>query len=882
MNIYNINKKRQDLHKLGRMVCTVAFAMMASHLNAQYAEGNTRAWGDMDYTGSPWVQNISKPNYISQGLQNRHISLWAAHGRFYNNDQKTWKWQRPNLFCTVEDLFTLSVVSPYLIPMLENAGAIVFSPRERDLQINEVIVDNDDWETDPFYKESSFDKPWKTCDSLGYARRKDEYNEGESPFWDGSVRMCRTSKHKSSSYVAYQPKIPETGSYAVYVSYESLPKSVTDARYTVYHQGIATHFKVNQQMGGGTWVYLGNFVFDKGCNKNNRVVITNYSDEKGVVSTDAVRFGGGMSNISRGAGPTPLPKCLMGARYWAQNAGMPSWVYSSKGGINDYGDDINCRSLMTNYLAGGSIYEPTKEGLHVPFELALAIHSDAGYEKDGKSITGTLSICTTNFNDGVFSNGTSRMTSKDLAQILRDNTVKDIQAVYKNWNARYVWDRNYSETRLPEIPSAILETLSHQNFPDMKLAQDPMFKFTLARSVYKTLLRYICSNHGKKYVVQPLPPKEFHITMDDKSGNVRLEWEPQYDEQEPSARPLSYNVYTSSGYSGFDNGRNVKTNKLSVTLKPNVQYNFKVAAVNEGGESFTTETLSAYYNPSAKKTVMVVNNFHRLASPQVIDNDSLQGFDMDQDPGVSYGLNPGWTGKQQCFDITKMGIEGPGGLGYCGDEMVGKFVAGNDFNYTVEHTKAIISTGRYNVVSCSAQALESGHLNLTQNEYPIVDIIEGLERNDGYTPEYYKSFTPGMQNIIKSYALSGGKLIVSGSYIGSDMQKPEEKKFLADIFKVAYTPDDSAKINGSVVGFNRTFLFHKELNSEHYAATHPNILQPLDNAKTLMTYSDEHSAGVGFKGKSYSCFVMGFPFECIQDRNVQATVMGNILNYIDN
>lgn len=30
------------------------------------------------------------------------------------------------------------------------------------------------------------------------------------------------------------------------------------------------------------------------------------------------------------------------------------------------------------------------------------------------------------------------------------------------------------------------------------------------------------------------------------------------------------------------------------------------------------------------------------------------------------------------------------------------------------------------------------------SKYPIVDLINGLERYDGYTPEYYKSFTPTM------------------------------------------------------------------------------------------------------------------------------------------
>ena len=42
-------------------------------------------------------------------------------------------------------------------------------------------------------------------------------------------------------------------------------------------------------MGGGTWVYLGTFAFDKGCNIYNRVVLTNHSKRRGFVTADAVR-----------------------------------------------------------------------------------------------------------------------------------------------------------------------------------------------------------------------------------------------------------------------------------------------------------------------------------------------------------------------------------------------------------------------------------------------------------------------------------------------------------------------------------------------------------------------------------------------------------------
>ena len=80
----------------------------------------SRQWGNIEYKGEPWVKNVSRPHKITQGLYNRHISLWASHGRFYDQKQGRWRWQRPNLFGTTEDLFTQTFVVPYMIPMLEN------------------------------------------------------------------------------------------------------------------------------------------------------------------------------------------------------------------------------------------------------------------------------------------------------------------------------------------------------------------------------------------------------------------------------------------------------------------------------------------------------------------------------------------------------------------------------------------------------------------------------------------------------------------------------------------------------------------------------------------------------------------------------------------
>ena len=60
-------------------------------------------------------------------------------------------------------------------------------------------------------------------------------------------------------------------------SYKTLGNSVPDARYSVLHSGGVTDFKVNQRMGGGTWVYLGTFRFRAGADDSQAVVLSNES-----------------------------------------------------------------------------------------------------------------------------------------------------------------------------------------------------------------------------------------------------------------------------------------------------------------------------------------------------------------------------------------------------------------------------------------------------------------------------------------------------------------------------------------------------------------------------------------------------------------------------
>lgn len=838
-------------------------------------KGMPNAWGKTEYEGAPWVMNDSRPYFVSHGLFDRHLSLWASHGRYYDGKKDRWKWQRPNLFGTTEDLFTQTIVIPYLIPMLENAGAVVFTPRERDWQKNEVIVDNGG----RGYVEDSGKETWKTAQEKGFAYHAGTYRDGENPFTQGTARAVKATKKADVSWASYQPNIPQGGKYAVYVSYQSLKNSVSDAQYIVMHKGQRTVFKVNQQMGGGTWVYLGTFDFDRGNNEFNRVVVTNSSSESGVVTTDAVRFGGGMGNIERGGSCSGMPRCLEGARYSAQWAGAPYSVYSSKNGSDDYGDDINVRSNMTNWLAGGSTYVPTLEGKKVPIELSLAVHSDAGYTTVNDSIIGSLAICTTSFNDGRLNSGVSRMVSHDFADSLLTGLQRDISGKYRKWTRRYLWDRNYSETRKPEVPSAIIETMSHQNFADMRRGLDPNFRFTLARSLYKTILRFVNGNHSVPSVVQPLPVSNFRIERNS-SGGLRLSWIAEKDEQEPTAVPTSYIVYTSEDGIGFDNGTVVYTSSFDFEAKKGVNYCFKVTALNRGGESFPSETLAAYLSKSAHaKDILVVDGFSRLSGPAVVDDYSCQGFDLGSDIGVSYGLTAGWNGRQQCFDKSRAGSEGEGSLGYCGDELAGRFIMGNNRDGSVCHVKDIAMSGAYNVVGCSLEALDNNLVKL--DHYSLVDIAFGLQRNDGHSLVVYKTFSETLQSKLRSYAKSGGRILVSGAYVGSDMTQPHERSFMSDVLKTTFTGTDTNAGNNMVDGLGLSFDIIRQINDRHFAATSVDRIAACDGRSfAAMRYQDGSTAGVAYDGTDYKSFVMGYPYECINNVRTRQQVMKGLLGFL--
>lgn len=873
-----------------------------------------RLW-KKEHHGNAWVTPLDRSYDVSKGLGGRHLSVTASHGRYYSIGERQWQWQRPNLFCTTEDLLTQTFVIPYLIPMLENAGAVVYSTRERDWQKHEVIVDNDTPTQHGTYTEQAGTHAWEPAGS-GFAQMKDVYVNGDSPFTDGTSRKVASQSRKTlSSSITWTPSIPADGQYAVYVSYPTLPTSVQDAHYTVNHRGIQTSFRVNQQMGGDTWVYLGTFNFAAGQSSDNSVVLTNLSAYRGHVTADAVRFGGGMGNIARGdsteATVSGLPRFLEGARYTAQWAGMPQWVYGNKGFTNDYSEDINVRSLTTNHLARGSAYLPLPkpwnsqgdhtpsnpdipivlrqdttgtgvQGLGVPLEMSIALHTDAGYTRDRTTI-GSLGIYTTDFNNGRYPSGINRMTSRDVCDLVVSQVERDLQATYGQWTRRQMYDRNYSESREPEIPSIILEMLSHQNFADLCLGHDPTFKFTLARAAYKGILRYIHAMHDDEdVVVQPLPVTALGAYITPGTQQIRVSWLAVEDPLEPSAMPNGFVVYHAEGDGDFDNGTFVQDAFYELdSATPTVLHRFKVSAVNAGGQSMPSEEVCAYLSMIGDKQVLVIDAFDRLSGPQPVDNDTIQGFDMLADPGVPMARMPGYCGKQICFNKAGMGREGYGGLGFSTSELEGMIIAGNTRDWSTRHARDIIAAigGRMSISSCTVSAVSRADFD--SRPMTLMDIVFGAEKADGYSLRPYKVFPQKLVQVAAEFARSGGNLLVSGAYVGSDMTSQADRLFTRSLLKYEYAGALCSDSISGITSNDGTFDIHRHLNEECYCVPAVDCLSPTAEAFTPMVYGPSGaSAAVAYDGQDYRAITLGFPLESITDTEMRRRILMNLITFL--
>ncbi len=173
----------------------------------------------------------------------------------------------------------------------------------------------------------------------------------------------------------------------------------------------------------------------------------------------------------------------------------------------------------------------------------------------------------------------------------------------------------------------------------------------------------------------------------------------------------------------------------------------------------------------------------------------------------------------------------------------------NNFDYVIEHAQAIASAGR-GFDAAGNDAVISGSVSLS--DYLIVDWISGEEATATV------SFSPLEQEQIMEFLEQGGRLIVSGSEIGYDLEangSNSDVSFYHDYFKADYIADDAQSYttygtsNGIFTGLENLSFdngFHGS-----YDVDYPDGIKPYGGAVSNLRFSDTNYETIGGAGIQY-------------------------------
>jgi len=878
---------------------------------------------------APVVQYPDDPApHPANGLFSRNIVVGPSHGWYYTDKEYKWQYQRCRLFTIVEDLYPMSYVNPFLIPMLENAGATVFTMRERDFQTAEVIVDNDG---DSLGSDFVSTGTWAQGSASGWeGALPPPLAETTEPFTLGTTLEASIAEGQTPSPVAsYVPFFPRAGRYAVYVSWAASPQNSPSVPLTVHHLGGATTVRVNQQVAGNTWVFVGFYEFGLGKDPaKGSVLVSAQGAEASVnarnegkptlVSIDAVRFGGGIGNVAPDGVVSGHPRYAECCRYYAQYAGAPadlvfhSDVRATNSG-RDYTRDIIARPEWTNYINGapnGPNADRSAPGLGVPIDVSMSLHTDAGISQDG--LIGTLSIYRIEDDEEneQFPDGRPRTLNRDLAAMVQDEICRSVRTLYTSeWRRRQLRDGNYGEARRPNMPTVLLELLSHQNFNDMKYGNDPRFKRDVSRAIYKAMLRFIAASNGFDPVISPLEPTHL-VARHLGEGRVEITWRPQEDPLEPSARPDGYIVYQSRDGVAFDNGFYVTESRAIVEgVVQDETWYFQVAAANSGGKSFPSRVVAVRWT-AGRQPMLLVDGFNRICGPAIVDEPNSRGFSRALDPGVGYRVMAGVTGDQYDQDPKSPFLTNDQpGWGASERDWEDRLERGNTFDSVIPHATALApekdpkssaTDPGEPFDSATADAYSDGDVTAS---YGIIDWIAGRQRTTppvaGITgagrPDRMKTefvvLDAEARRRLEQHLAAGGRLILSGAYIIEDLTTgpaadEDSRRFARDVLGVAgYRPwatrTNAVRLSENPGQFSgvEPFRFGRDLEQTVYSVESAESLEPASALMTpVLSYGD---TGKTAALAGQRAVVLGFPIETVLPEKTRRVLLQSAVKHLE-
>ena len=440
--------------------------------------------------------------------------------------------------------------------------------------------------------------------------------------------------------------------------------------------------------------------------------------------------------------------------------------------------------------------------------------------------------------------------------------------------------------------------LSHQNFADMKYGLDPSFRFTVSRAVYKGALKFLSNRYGCPYQVQPLPVHSFAAVLTDDGRKVRLSWKDTPDSLEATATVSGHILYTRVDDGAFDGGRLIETRRekgricADIPIEKGHLYSFRIAACNDGGLSFPSETLAAGIPADLdqiKDNILIINNFYRTSPAAWFDAPERAGFDPDLDRGISDGMDISYIGRMFQFrrDLPWIDDDNPG-FGASHTDEAGRQYAGNTFDYPAVHGRSWMKAGH---PFCSVSEAAFSEDSLLWDRTWAADLICGKQVTTpvgrGAVPDRYTVFPARLQEALRAYSRRGGNLLVSGAHIGTDawdrvypvstdsLARAAMQTFIVETLGYRWMTNyasRSPKIWKTGTGrmdlsaVPAPLYYQNEPGESCYHVETPDGLVPADpeKASTVLRYSDtDISAAVCYQGEGYKTVCFGFPLEVL-------------------
>ena len=524
-------------------------------------------------------------------------------------------------------------------------------------------------------------------------------------------------------------------------------------------------------------------------------------------------------------GVSGMPQWTEGARYWLLSQGADSTLWNLYEG-DEYKDDMKCRAMWVNSLES-------------PADLCLAFHTDGLDSGDDSTIIGTLAIYTAHDDDGktTLRNGRDReKANRNLADWIQTQVTEDLQHIVPHWTRRQLKEANYCESRVPVVPSMILELLSHKNMADMKYGLNPKFRFAASRAVYKGILRYL---NGPDASVQPLPVEQLSIGKDG-----LLKWKAPIDTLEMSARPTYYMVYTQADNGEWD-VQQVTNTQVRLENKRGVRYSYYVVAGNEGGLSFPSPIISSYISEKEENpTILVVDGFDEVYGPDWFADSTFAGI-VPGSYACEDGFSCAYIGEQWNYRRADTWTNDDNcGWGSCYRDHAGQLTIGNTHDYAVLHGRALQQMG-LSYVSCTSEMAR------LDSSFAAVDYICGRNRmpvKADYLP------------LLSEYLKQGGRLLISTDHLSALDPKWTKRNLHASYYAAQATRSGKVQLRYENAP-KRPFTLLLSPNDTQLFTAHPEGLKP-EEGSVWATYLDMR---VPAAVATPTTLVFGFPLEATTD-----------------